>query len=150
MTREEALKKIEELKKYINAQEWLEDDEIFLLSIDEYKKYKDAIPGLWRWWLRTPSGNQDFADIVLLDGSVCFELKHIENNVRPALRIARNNLQIGSRFVKYDFPWIKIDDYLAIAEVPIGFEKFDDKSNDYATSHIRVWLKEWLDGREND
>lgn len=71
--------------------------------------------------------------------------------VRPALTItdcAFANLRVGERYVKYDFPWIKIDDMLAIAEVPIGFNRFAIKSNDYKESEVRQYLLNWVKGRK--
>lgn len=148
MTKDEALKKIKELDKKVG----FEDDEIFLLSTEEYERYKNIIPHIKQWWwLRSPGSSHYDAASVDSVGSVNYYGDTVNDAlvcVRPVLRIALNNLQIGSMFVKYDFPWIKIDDNLAIAEVPIGFEKFDDKSNDYATSYIRKWLKMWLGDRK--
>lgn len=127
-------------------------DEIFLLSIEEYEKYKNAIPKIinW-WWLRSPGDLSSSAAGVANGGSVGgsgYYVDDIFGCVRPALHLESNNLQIGSRTVKYDFPWIVIDKNLAIAEVPIMFDKFDDKSKDYEKSYIRQKLHEWLEERK--
>ena len=149
MTREEALKQIEELKKYIEEMDTkvgYKDDEIFLLSVEEYEKYKDEIPKIKKWWwLRSPGINHFYLANVDRGGSVFCSGNNVLNNisVRPALHLEYSDCQIGSRIIKYNFPWIVIDKNLAIAEVPIGFEKFDDKSNNYENSYIRKWLKEW-------
>lgn len=128
------------------------DDELFLLSIEEYEKYKDSIPTVkCFWWLRSPGYDSDHAGFVHSDRRVidsgnliCYSL----DAVRPALHLNTSNLQIGDRLVKYDFPFIVIDDGVAIAEVPIAFRRFDEYSSDYETSEIRKFLKEWAEGRE--
>lgn len=129
-------------------------DELFLLSIEEYEKYKGVIPivGSW-WWLRSPGDDSDYAAIVFNDGSVNSYGNYVFNTygIRPALRVSESeisNLQIGDRKIYYDFPFIKIDEDLLIAEVPIAFDKFDDYSNDYEKSYVKRFLEEWKDDRE--
>ena len=36
---------------------------------------------------------------------------------------------------------------LAVAEVPIGCHRYDEDSNDYATSDVRQYLRNWFEGR---
>ena len=167
MTKQEALNKIKELEQYVNEMDnkvRFEDDEIFLLSIEEYEKYKDRIPHVvcW-WWLRSPGYHNGYAANVYYGGSVRHsgDLISIASGcVRPALRIPNlssythcpagsyyQKYRIGDRIVKYDFPWIIIDEDLVIAEVPIAFHRFDAKSNDYATSEVRQLLKDWKEER---
>lgn len=131
------------------------NDTLFLLSIEEYEKYKDRIPHIncW-WWLRSPGTKPEWATSVYEDGSVDHYghgAKYDNDAVRPVLRIARPdkyNIQIGMRTIQYDFPWIVIDKDLAIAEVPIAFRRFDEKSNDYANSEIRKFLFDWMEKRQ--
>ena len=127
--------------------------ELFLLSVEEYEKYKRVIPVICsRWWLRSPGRLSYDATLVALDGSVPtygFSVDYT-NGIRPALRVSKSeisNLQIGDRKIYYDFPFIKIDEDLLIAEVPIAFDKFDDESNDYETSYVKRFLEEWKEGR---
>lgn len=167
MTREEALKKIKELEAFIkecDSKEGFEDDEIFLLSEEEYEKYREVIPQVKQhWWLRSPGCTNLYATIVRRDGDVrdCIDYVFGGDCVRPVLRVNTDSrvalvtddgkcrhFSIGDRIVKYGYTWIKISDDLAISEVPIGYEKFDDFSNDYETSYIRKWLKNWLGGRK--
>lgn len=160
MNKKDILKRIDELSDEINRLKesvenacetvGFEDDEIFLLSEEEYMRYKNVIPVINSyWWLRSPSHSDDFAEGVDNDGSIYYgdDVYDDDGCVRPALHLESSNHQIGDRIIKYDFPWIVINKCLAIAEVPIGFEKFDDKSNDYETSYIRKWLKEWKKNR---
>ena len=135
-------------------------DHIFLLSIEEHKKYKDKIPLVrcW-WWLRSPGDSSRSAADVDLDGSVYGfgSYVHCSNlAVRPALRLENRELGhfnlvdpsfCGQRLIKYNFPWIYIGDGLAIAEVPIAFKRFDEKSSDYENSEIRRFLLDWLKER---
>ena len=134
------------------------NDEIFLLSRDEYEKYKSFIPTIkcW-WWLRSPGGLYEDAAIVLGDGyadpHLSFDYDNIiydgSGAVRPALRFyPLLSQKAGDRLIKYDFPWIYLGDELAIAEVPIAFRRFDEEGNDYETSEVRKFLLEWTESRE--
>lgn len=149
MTKEEVLKKIAELEYYINQLD--EQDEIFLLSAEEYNKYKSLIPkfGCW-WWLR-PGYLSEYAAGVDYVGDVDshgYYVDYIDGCVRPALRLKSSAHPIGSRLMKYAFPWIVIDSKLAIAEVPIATHRFDPESNDYQTSEIRQFLLDWIESRK--
>ena len=129
------------------------DDEIYLLSVEEYEKYMERVPMIksW-WWLRSPRDNSETAAFVYSYDFVLGLDVYCDNGaVRPALKLnlKSENLQIGQRVMKYDFPWIVIDveNQIGIAEVPIAFDKFDDDSNDYETSYIRKFLNEWPEKR---
>lgn len=128
----------------------IEEDQIFLLSVEEYNKYKDAIPCIncW-WWLRSPDNDSDYVTGVYNDDVTCRRV-YIGNDygaVRPAIRYNGDFMasSLGSRFTWNGVTWVIIDaeKEIAIAEMPIGFEKFDDKSNKYAASYIRRWLLDW-------
>lgn len=128
----------------------IEEDQIFLLSIEEYNKYKHVIPCIncW-WWLRSP--HNDSNDVIgVYNADITCRGVYIGNDygaVRPAIRYNDHLITspIGSRFTWNGVTWVIIDAEkgIAIAEMPIGFEKFDDKSNNYATSYIRRWLLDW-------
>lgn len=129
-------------------------DELFLFSVEEYEKYKCVIPKVcsW-WWLRSTGSYSCYATYVLFDGSVLPRGNDVYSTcgVRPALKVSKSeiaNLQIGDRKIYYDFPFVKIDDDLLIAEVPIAFDKFDDESNDYEKSYVKRFLEEWKESRE--
>ena len=130
-------------------------DNIFLLSVDEYKKYKDKIPHLniFDTWLRT-AGKGTNAAIIDRHGAIVefgvyvgFEC----GAVRPALRINPDKWffkHIGSRIIYCGTTWVKIDYGLYIAEVPIAFRRFDEKNNNYTTSEIRQFLLNWYNERK--
>lgn len=130
-------------------------DEIFLLSVDEYRKYIDVIPQIenW-WWLRTPGAYEKYVAMINRNGSITERGEYVNfcwMCVRPALTITDDDfvkLKVGERYAKYDFPWIKIDNTLAIAEVPIGFRRFDTESNDYEKSEVRQYILNWLKQRK--
>lgn len=67
---------------------------LFLLSKDEYEKYRNKIPRVngW-WWLRSPDYNSYYAAYVYPDGSVNSSGSSVDNDlggVRPALRLRRS------------------------------------------------------------
>lgn len=129
-------------------------DELFLLSVEEYEKYKGVIPVIGScWWLRSPGYISYFESSVTNGVSVITEGLFVKSAhcIRPALKVSKSeieNLKIGDRKIYYDFPFVKIDEDLLIAEVPIAFDKFDDKSNDYEKSYVKRFLEEWKEGRK--
>ena len=134
------------------------DDEIFLLSVDEYKQYKENIPRMnsW-WWLRSPGSFGIDAAIVDYDGSVHYYGYVVDIDlacVRPALKYSNLKSEISESkkencFIWNEIRWTIIDKEkeIAIAEMPIAFMMFDNDSNDYETSEIREFLKKWKDER---
>lgn len=157
MTKQEALDKIKELEKFIKDLDesiGFDDDKIFLLSIEEYKKYIDKIPHMttW-WWLRSSGHSSYFAAYVSKEGYVCaygLSVNYGEGSVRPALKYTSLNT-IKSKdkdcFVWNETKWKIIDEEkkIAISCLPITFEMFDNDSNDYASSEIREWLLNWFE-----
>ena len=128
-----------------------EEDEIFLLSSEEYEKYRDEIPVIncW-WWLRSPGYIPGYAASVGYGGSLSSggrSASDISGAVRPALKL-KGEYDVGARIVLNGFTWIVIDKSLAIAEAPIWFTAFDaDNNNCYRDSYIRAYLKKWLEDR---
>ena len=131
-------------------------DCIFLLSTEEYERYKDKIPYIkCLWWLRSPGDNAYRAAYVGNDGvarSSGISITDILDAVRPALRIIPGQWRPtdrDDRIFRCGMTWIKIDENLYIAEVPIAFIRFDKKSNNYNTSEIRQFLLDWCNKRRN-
>ena len=126
-------------------------DEIFLPSIEEYEKYKDVIPRIHTfWWTRTQMEEDGlFSYIIETVGGISFSTNKTRDiAVRPMIHLPANIISsIGDKIYLYNFPWVVIDEHLAIAEVPIGFEKFDNGPNNYEESHIRKFLLDWLKER---
>lgn len=149
-TREE-LDQLEKQMKEEEKEEEKEDvgffeDVIFLLSKDEYKKYKGKIPTInCRWWLRD-AGNlfvDEFDNICRFPS----KFNHPDFALRPALKL-KGEYNVGERIVLIGFPWVVIDKNLAIAEVPIWFSTFDNvDGNCYRDSYAREYLKKWLENR---
>ena len=125
----------------------LSDDELFLLSVNEYERYKNIIPTVQtRWWLRCEEEHK--VAFVTAVGEAFIGQDLMARNalgVRPALRFTPDlymeNKEIGSEFSYKNRPFTKIDKDLAIATVPIGFGEFDTKTSNYLDSDIRKMLK---------
>lgn len=166
---EELGKEIERLKKEQGIVGFKEDP-IFLLSKEEYKKYKDKIPKIncW-WWLRSPGDESDYV-AGISDSAFVYDYGSIVNcsdvAVRPALKISdsirtklrkfipvinANKLQtyhrFGDRIVFNGVTWMKLSDDIYISEMPIDFRRFDASSNNYETSEIRQFLLKWFEER---
>ena len=156
---EELGKEIEKLKlAEAESKVGFEDDCIFLLSIDEYKKYKNKIPHMncW-WWLRSPGHIFNRAASVYIDGSFIsygFNVRDDQSNgVRPALKI-KDHTAIkckdgACRIIYCGVTWVQIDENLYISEVPVMFNRFDEDDNNYETSEVRKKLLEWFDNRQS-
>ena len=142
-----ANKKLEEALRVIKDE--IIPRKLFLLSVEEYEKYKDSIPLVKRWvWLRSPGISSYSAASVRSDGSVRAygDVVSYTRGIRPALKVDESEISdmgIGERRIYYDFPFIKIDEGLLIAEVPIAFDKFDDEVNDYEKSWVKNYLEQW-------
>lgn len=147
---EELGKEIERLKA---REAQVHADRIFLLSAEEYKKYKDNIPHVkCCWWLRSPGSNLSRPTIVDSDG-YDFEGCIVNDNylgVRPVLKIIPDEwlYKFGDRINYCGVTWIKIDENLYITEMPIAFRRFDKYDNDYLKSEIRQFLLDWYEKRK--
>lgn len=129
------------------------DDVIFLLSKSEYTLYKKSIPQInINWWLRSPGRRQRQAFLVRRDGF----LDNLNVNstiicVRPALHLDKVKID-GCRnpFVYCGITWFKIGKNIAISELPISAQSFNENlNNDYENSDIRTWLLNWYEKRKN-
>ena len=128
------------------------DDEIFLMSIEEYEKYKNDILQIkaW-WWLRSSGFKSDYVAHVYSNGSVSYignYINHDYDAVRPALYLDFTDFNKSEKFVYCGITWIVLDEHLAIAEMPISFHKFDENNNIYETSEIRQFLLNWYNERK--
>ena len=133
-----------------------EDDKIFLMSIDEYKFYKNRIPTLKTyWWLRSPGSDQYNAALVNFDGFVLYDglyVYGVDNCIRPVIKLLRDSeyssVDIGSKITFHNHRFIIIDfddDYIyAISISGLWYAHYDKDSNDYEDSYIRKWLNTWF------
>lgn len=155
---EELGKEIENLKKEQEQENDISKDPIFLLSIEEYKKYRNKIPPIntW-WWLRSPASASLFPNditVISCNGFVeglSINVRCSSTAIRPALRL---NQRLCFRYDKNKIiycgiTWVEIDEGLYIAEVPIDFRRFDESSDDYTTSEIRKFLLGWYKKRKD-
>lgn len=129
------------------------DDAIFLLSKDEYLKYKKFIPQVnVNWWLRSPAYLQYEVAYVGFGGSISYySVRSTSICVRPALHLDKVKVDESENILVYcGITWVKIDKNIAIAELPISRQSFNKNSNnDYEKSDIRDWLLNWYEKRKN-
>lgn len=150
MTREEALRNIKELEEYIKKLDkavGYKEDKMFLLSEEEYEKYKDVIPKCrTSWWLRSFGIDDEHIAYVDSSGWVrnygCL-IDTDDVGVRPVLKINTFDYKTGRIFTYKNFPFTVIDKDLAIATVPITFDMFDIEKNIYELSNVRQFLLKW-------
>ena len=129
-------------------------DKIFLLSVEEYQKHRDAIPKLaCHWWLRSPGIFTGVA-YVKSYGYLSNFGRGVDDDaiaVRPAIRIARQesrNLSVGNTFGLCGCQWFYLGNGVAIAWFPIWFGCFDKEGNDYESSCVRRQLLDWYRNRK--
>lgn len=130
-------------------------EEITLLSIEEYYRYRSLIPYLNKyWWLRSPGYDSLHAAYVCSSGAVDdygFYVYCTDIGVRPALRISVSD---SSEFLRgcsielFDKTWTVLDitgdQIYVLADNIIGGHIFDTKSNVWETSELKAWLQEWV------
>lgn len=148
---EKTIGELKEYAKQLDEEIGFKDDVLFLMSLDEYKRYKDKIRYIktW-WWLRNSYGySSTYAYFINSDGFSSYGVAFNDYGVRPCLRYNKISLIIDLEeencFLWNKTKWRIIDEKnkIAISDLPIEFKKFDGESNDYETSDIRAFLKEW-------
>ena len=138
-------------------------DPIYLLSNEEYEYYKKDIPLITGWWWLQSPGPDSYSTACIFDTGFVYHHACVSSGngaVRPALNLEHLKSKIygaGYRLVNgrfpYRFTWAGVtwrtlgEDPTAIAEMPIFYSKFDDKSNNYETSFIRNKLLTWYNFR---
>ena len=151
MNPKEIKAKIQELQNELNQ---VENDPIRLLDRDEYGKYGNIIPDCRaNWWLSS-SDNEYMPYWVWANVNYAPEHQDpyfMQAGYRPVIKDEKIiDTNLGERITLCGFPFIKIDKDLAIAEVPICFDIFDDKNiNDYASSKVRAFLIDWYYERKD-
>ena len=131
-----------------------------LLSVEEYKEYKDNIPLLHIcWWLRSPGSRDKHVMTVNSKGKVNADgiLADLTDKtgfclvaLRPALKITNLeslDLQIKDQFELVTHGFTVISDNLAICNdtfTSMAFRR-DGSSNDYEISDVKKYIEEWFD-----
>ena len=127
----------------------LSADEAKTLLTKEERKYKDS------WWLRTPGYFSNCACIVYHYGDVYddgYSVSFGNFGIRPALQISNlgsfnvgDIFSIGKYYFKIISPelaWMYLQD--------IGKDYFDNKSNNYETSHVKEIVNSWFEKLKED
>lgn len=139
--------------KLIPVKEKITINEITLLSVEDYNKYKDNIPLLKEsWWLRSAGYHDGSAACVFskdgcigILGNLVFRMF----GVRPVLRISNHNLKIKDEFIFKSYKWTVISKDLAICNSYIGKHYFREDwkaedANNYTASDIKKYIEDWL------
>lgn len=156
----------------ISAKEKLED-KIFLPSEKECYKYEEKIPYLYSFGTLKEYNNIYSKKLYQPDLFIWTRNKSILDNVkiyggyrgasfymcvrelasvRPLIKInleKDKHTKINENiFIFCGTTWIKIDENLYIAETPIAYRRFDEKTNIYEESEIRKFLLSWYEQRK--
>ncbi len=130
-------------------------ESITLLSIEEYKKYRDKIsPVEGKWWLRSPGDddilaacvNGESGDVIANGRDVLLEF-----GVRPALQISNpESLKPGEEFIVGENSFTYLGEGLALCNNCIGKCAFRDDltapdANVYEKSDIKIYVENWFE-----
>ena len=149
--------KLRSLKQELEAEGYKECP-VRLLTAEEYEIYKDKIPELnCSWWLGDPAYS---AAVKAVDNDKSRTWYYPGVNlsppaVRPVIDVSAVDL-LHMRYydglntmIHCGIIWKQLKDDLYIAEVPIGFRRFDPESSDYDKSEIKEWLEKWYEERKD-
>lgn len=126
-----------------------------LLSIEEYKKYKDMIPECHgNWWLRSPGYGSSNAAVVFGDGTGSYYGRYVNIDdfaIRPALKISNLvDVRVGD-IVKFDGKtFTVISPKYALCDTAIGHGAFRKErnaadANVYEASDVKKFVDEWFE-----
>lgn len=125
-----------------------------LLSAEEAEQLPMRLKGYdhW-WWTLSPAYDSNHIFCIESDGYI-YKWGHpvdfFEFNlgmIRPALQISNfesSNLKIGDTFKFGTREFEIISDSLAFCTTDIGLCRFDDYSNNYETSEIKMHVDDWF------
>lgn len=128
-------------------------DKLFLLSKDEYKSVEENIKKYCSFysngwcWLRTPYDSSDYVKGVNISGSVSNGNVAYRGGIVAAF-IEETNEKVGTRKIKYCFPFVYVGNNIWISESFIFWNRFDEESNNYEKSEIRQKILDWANERE--
>ena len=132
-------------------------ESIQLLSVEEARNLPQWIraSGYW-WWLQSPGDDSGLVAYVYDDGSVEDYGSDIDDSsgvVRPVLKIRNldsQNLEIGETIKILGLLTQYIGHNSVLLCERIAYHRFDSVSNDYKTSEIKQFIKEWLEERKRE
>lgn len=124
--------------------------DITLLSVDEYKRYKNTIPPkhFW-WWLRSQGEEYDRAAIACGDGSL--HTNYVDNSaicVRPVIVCEPIEIMPGTKINALGMTWTMLDGLLILCDESIGYSAFREDSdasdaNNYEVSDVKKFIQNW-------
>ena len=122
-----------------------------LLSVDEAMCYlsREDRENYVEWWLRTKGEWSDAASYVFVNGiisNVGIDIKR-QNAIRPALIISNlGEFKVGDIFSIGEYYFKIIRPQMAwMYQQDIGFDIFDNESNNYETSHVKQVIDAWYE-----
>lgn len=116
-----------------------------LLSVQEARKVSKSLRGAgasYCWWLCSPGDAPNLATDVDFYGAIGTYGLPITNciGVRPALWLES---PVTKSFKLAGHRWINVFDNVYLCENFIGFEIFDEKSNQYCGSRVQNFIIAW-------
>ena len=122
-----------------------------LLSVDEAMCYlsREDRENYVEWWLRTKGEWSDAASYVFVNeiiSNVGIDIKR-QNAIRPALIISNlGEFKVGDIFSIGEYYFKIIRPQMAwMYQQDIGFDIFDNESNNYETSHVKEIVDSWFE-----
>lgn len=127
---------------------------VTLLTVEEAKELPQKIftAVTITWWLRSPGNDENYVACVfgkygLIDA--CGHDVKEEFGVRPALIFKSSDLEIGDKFIAFNYEWTVIDSNKALCNSIIGCSAFCNDwkthtANDYEKSDIKKYIDRWF------
>ena len=131
---------------------------ITLLTEREYIKYKSVIPETnWWWWLRSPSpGCGSYVHVIDDDGTLFdYDCNDYCGGVRPfcifdiesdnPLFWCKSEVLVGSKIKYGKYEWTVLNaengELHALCDGIIAKHRFDEETNIWQDSELKVWLE---------
>ncbi len=127
---------------------------IELLTVKEYNKYKSIIPVLKHsWWLQDRGDSGCFYVVSWLDQEPFAGAYYSgQRYVRPVLRVTDVNYKPGEKAAIFAHSWTALDTIdgvtLLLCDAMVTIRRFDKVENQYEGSEVQQWLRSWLAKRQ--
>ena len=154
--------KVRVQRKGIEFTDYVYVSSIALMTISEYRKYKEFIPEVsvnkktYWWWLRCPGKFNDLGTVVDFMGEILTDDVVVDEKdifVRPIIYLdLDSNLRVGDKFKTKTKSWTMIHPFITICDDFIGTHCFNfsiDKGDNYYLSDIKDFIENWWETEEN-